>query len=189
MKELLQLWLIFAKIGAVTFGGGYAMLPFFQRELCEKRDWCTNEDIMDYYAISQCTPGVIAVNVATIVGKKRKGVLGGIFATLGVVAPSILIITVIAAFLRNFSENEYVKHAFAGIRVGVVVLVLNAIIKFWKSAIKDIVALLLFLVIFVLMIFLDISPVIYIAAAALFGIVYKLLVKKAVSGDGKEERK
>ena len=95
MKELLKLFLAFAKIGAVTFGGGYAMLPILQRDIVAKHKWATEDELLDYFAIGQCTPGVIAVNTATFVGYKNKGILGGIFATLGVVFPSIVIITII----------------------------------------------------------------------------------------------
>ena len=104
MKELLSMFWVFARMGAVTFGGGYAMLPIIQREIVEKRKWATEEEVMDYYAIGQCTPGIIAVNTSTFIGYKRAGVLGGIFATLGFVAPSLVIITIIAACLQNFAD-------------------------------------------------------------------------------------
>ena len=104
MKELINLFKAFAKVGVLTFGGGYAMLPILQREIVEKNNWATDEEIMDYYAIGQCTPGVIAVNTATFIGQKNKGVIGGIVATLGVIFPSIVIITIVAAFISNFSN-------------------------------------------------------------------------------------
>lgn len=112
----LKLFLTFAKIGAISFGGGYAMLPFLQREIVEKQKWATNEEMADYYAIGQCTPGIIAVNTATFIGQKYKGILGGIIATLGVVFPSIVIISIIAAFFKNFSDITVIKNAFIGIR-------------------------------------------------------------------------
>jgi chromate transporter len=117
MKELLELVWTFAYIGAFTFGGGYAMLPMLKREIVEKKHWATIDEIMDYFAIGQCTPGIIAVNTATFIGYKRKGVAGGIFATLGLVLPSLVIISVIAAGLENFAHIAAVQHAFAGIRV------------------------------------------------------------------------
>lgn len=144
MKQLLKLFFTFAKIGAVTFGGGYAMLPILQREIVDKNGWSTEEEILDYYAIGQCTPGVIAANTATFVGHKQKGILGGIFATLGVIFPSIVIITILAAFIANFSEFEVVKNAMSGIRICVCVLVINAVIKLWKKAIVDKFALVIF---------------------------------------------
>ena len=103
MKEYIDLVVTFFKIGIMTFGGGYAMLPMIQREVVEKRGWATEEEILNYYAIGQCTPGVIAVNTATFIGDKRKGILGGFLATLGVVMPSLIIISVIAAVLNNFA--------------------------------------------------------------------------------------
>ena len=133
MNEYLDLFLTFARIGGLTFGGGYAMLPMLQREVVEKRGWATEGELMDYYAIGQCTPGIIAVNTATFIGHKNKGILGGIIATLGVVFPSLVIITIIAAFISNFAELAVVQNAFAGIRVCVCVLILNAVIKLWKK--------------------------------------------------------
>ena len=127
MKELLDLFLTFARIGGLTFGGGYAMLPMLQKEVVERRGWATNEELMDYYAIGQCTPGIIAVNTATFVGNRTRGAVGGVVATLGVVFPSLVIITIIAAFIRNFADLAVVKNAFAGIRVCVFVLILNAV--------------------------------------------------------------
>ena len=123
MKEIIQLFLAFAKIGAVTFGGGYAMLPILQRDIVNKYGWATDDELMDYFAIGQCTPGVIAVNTATFIGYKRKGIAGGIFATLGVVFPSVVIISIIAAFVKNYADIEAVKYAFNGIRVCVCVLI------------------------------------------------------------------
>ena len=110
MKELAELFWIFAKMGAVTFGGGYAMLPIIQREIVEKRQWATEAEVMDYYAIGQCTPGIIAVNTSTFIGYKRKGIAGGFTATFGFVFPSLVIITIIAAFLQNFAHISYVAH-------------------------------------------------------------------------------
>ena len=122
MKEFLNLFMAFFRIGAFTFGGGYAMLPMLQKEVVEKYHWATEDEIMDYFAIGQCTPGIIAVNTATFVGYKTKGVLGGIVATLGIVSPSLIIITLIAAFLQNFADLAVVKYAFNGICVIVLLL-------------------------------------------------------------------
>lgn len=136
MKVLVDLFVTFAKMGAVTFGGGYAMLPILQKTVVENKNWATDEELLDYYAIGQCTPGIIAVNTATFIGYKTKGVLGGIVATLGLIFPSIVIIAIIAAFLQNFASLAVVQHAFAGIRVCVGVLVLNAVLKLWKAPLK-----------------------------------------------------
>ena len=136
MRLLWDLYRAFFTIGALTFGGGYAMLPMLEREIVAKHKWSTSEELLDYFAIGQCTPGVIAVNTATFVGYKTRGVLGGIVATLGVVSPSIVIITVIAMVLSNFMENPWVMHAFAGIRVAVCALIVSSVIKLAKSNIK-----------------------------------------------------
>lgn len=146
MSELLELFLTFAKIGAFTFGGGYAMLPMLQKEVVEKKHWATDEEILDYYAVGQCTPGVIFVNTATFIGYTRKGILGGIIATLGVVTPSIIIISLIATLLSNFSEIEAVQHALHGIRIAVCILIFNATFKLFKTGVKDIVGTILFIV-------------------------------------------
>lgn len=179
MKKYIDLFLVFAKIGVMTFGGGYAMLPMLERELIDNRGWTTNEELMDYFAVAQCTPGVIAVNTATFIGYKLYGNLGGIVATLGVVFPSLVIITTIAGVLTNFADIPAVKHAFAGVRVCVCVLIFNAVVKLWKGAIKDKTALVLFVVIFLLSVFLDVSPVVYVIACAAAGM---FLTKMGVRG-------
>ena len=121
----------------MTFGGGYAMLPILQREIVEKKGWATEDQLADYYAVGQCTPGIIAVNTATFVGQSQAGVLGGIVATLGIVFPSLVIIITIAAFLRNFMDLEAVGHAFNGVRAGVTALILASVIKLFKGAVRD----------------------------------------------------
>ena len=137
MPILADLFLTFARVGVCTFGGGYAMLPILQRELVENKKWSTEEELADYYAVGQCTPGVIAVNTATFVGRSRAGIAGGIFATLGLVFPSIVIILVIAAFLQNFMHIQWVIHAFNGVRAGVVALILSSVIKLYKTSVTD----------------------------------------------------
>lgn len=175
LKQLFGLFGAFAVVGVTTFGGGYAMLPALQREVVEKRRWATEEEVMDWYAIGQCTPGVIAVNTATFVGQKQAGIWGGIFATLGVVFPSLVIIMIIAAFIQNFAHLPAVQNAFAGIRVCVCVLILNAVVKLWKKSVVDWKTFLIFLLVFAGSAFLNISPVLYVLAAALAGIVIKEL--------------
>lgn len=175
MKLLLEMFLIFAKVGVMTFGGGYAMLPILQREIVDNKGWATEEELMDYFAIGQCTPGVIAVNTATFIGHKNKGILGGIFATLGVVFPSIIIISLLAGVIEAFSHIEMVQHAFGGIRVCVCVLILNAIVKLMKKAVVDIPTFLIFLTVALCSLFLDLSPVIFVLSAAVLGIILKVL--------------
>ena len=164
----------------MTFGGGYAMLSVLQREVVENKGWASDEELTDYFAIGQCTPGVIAVNTATFVGKKLCGVSGGIAATVGVVFPSFLIIVAIAALISNFADIPAVSHAFAGIRVCVCVLILNAVVKLWKKTVVDKLTFVIFAVVFVLSVFLDISPVFFVILAAAAGLIIKALeVKKS----------
>lgn len=171
MQEFIELFTIFFRMGAFTFGGGYAMLPLIQQEIVEKRGWATDEEVLDYYAIGQVTPGIIAVNTATFIGYKIKGVVGGIVATLGMVTPSIVVITIIAIFLDNFIEYEIVQHAFGGIRIIVVALITHTVYKMAKQAIKDKITLGIFIIGFIVVALLPISPVWVIIAAALIGIV------------------
>lgn len=173
VNQYLDLYLTFARIGGLTFGGGYAMLPMLQKEVVEKKHWASEEELMDYYAIGQCTPGVIAVNTATFIGYKNKGVLGGIFATLGVISPSLIIIMVIAAFIRNFSDLMIVKNAFAGIRVCVCILIFNACKKLFKSSVVDKITLTIFIVVALISILSDISPMLIIPLAGLAGYLGK----------------
>lgn len=178
LKELLTLFLTFAKVGVMTFGGGYAMLSILQREVVENKGWATDEELTDYFAIGQCTPGVIAVNTATFIGQKRRGILGGIVATLGVVFPSLVIIAALDGVITTFSHLAWVQHAFAGIRVCVCVLIFNAVLKLWKGAVKDVWGLVIFLVILALSVFTKLSPIIYVLAAAVAGLLIKNLGAK-----------
>ena len=175
MNVYLDLFLTFAKVGVMTFGGGYAMLPILQREVVENKHWAKDEELMDYYAIGQCTPGVIAVNTATFIGKKFKGIPGGIIATLGVVFPSLVIIALIAAVLTNFADLPVVQNAFAGIRVCVCVFIFNAVMKLRKSAVVDIPTGILFAIVFLGSVFLDLSPVVYVLFAGIMGIVLTVM--------------
>jgi len=179
VKKLLDLFIVFARIGGLTFGGGYAMLPILQREAVEKRQWVSQEEMMDYYAISQCTPGIIAANTANFIGTHVSGAAGGVAATLGVITPSIIIITIIAAFLTNFADLPVVQNAFAGIRVCVCILIINAIIKLWKRSVVNIGAFIIFLVIFAGSLFLDISPILYVVLAAAAGIAITLIGRRS----------
>ena len=150
MNLYLDLFLTFAKVGVCTFGGGYAMLPILQREVVEKKGWATEEELTDYFAIGQCTPGIIAVNTGTFIGQKQKGVPGGILATLGVVFPSLVIIMILAAFIQNFAHLPVVIHAFAGVRACVCALILSSIIKLAKKSLVDLPAILVYLFILAL---------------------------------------
>jgi Chromate transport protein ChrA len=174
MTGLWELFWTFAKVGVMTFGGGYAMLPILEREVVENRHWATDLELTDYFAIGQCTPGVIAVNTATFIGQKRRGALGGVVATLGVVFPSVVIILILAGLISNFASLTAVQNAFAGIRVCVCVLIFNAVCKLWKSAVTGRLTLAVFLAVAVLSYFLSVSPALFVLAAAGIGIALEL---------------
>ncbi len=175
LKELLTIYLTFFRMGAVTFGGGYAMLPILRREVVQKHGWADEETIIDYYALSQGLPGIIAINVSVFIGNKQRGVIGGISAALGMVSPCLIIISILAYSLLNFQDNVYVEHALAGISVCVAALILDAVIEMWKKGVKDKFGFVIFLLLFVLNIFTDISPIILVIVCALLGILAKRL--------------
>ena len=185
MNIYLDLFLTFAKVGVCTFGGGYAMLPILQREVVEKKGWATGEELTDYFAVGQCTPGIIAVNTATFVGYKHKGVLGGILSTLGVVFPSLVIITLIAAFLSNFADYPVVQHALAGINAAVVALIASSVLKLGKSTLKDWVCAVIFLAVLGLAFFAGLSPVLLIVGAGLAGYTVRQLAGLNKRGEQK----
>ena len=202
MNIYLDLFLTFAKVGVCTFGGGYAMLPILQREVVEKKGWATDEELTDYFAVGQCTPGIIAVNTATFIGYKYKGVWGGILATLGVVFPSLIIITAIAAFLANFAEYAVVRHALAGINAAVVALIAASVLKLGKTTLKNAVSVGIFVVVLVLaklsgLLSLDVttplgmvldtlsSPAVLIVLAGVAGYTARTLSGLSKGGEGK----
>lgn len=170
MKKIWLLFKSFFSIGLFTFGGGYAMLPMLQREVVDKHNWSTADELLDCYAIAQCTPGVIAVNTATYVGCKVAKAIGSIVATIAVVLPSLIIISIIALILQNFMEYAVVGYAFAGIRVAVAVLVIKALISLYQKGVKGAWANGVFIAVLVLSIITDISPIIVVAAAIIMGI-------------------
>lgn len=170
IKEICELVVSFFKIGIMTFGGGYAMLPMLQRELVENRKWVTEEEILNYFAIGQCTPGVIAVNTATFVGYKRCKIPGAIFATIGVVLPSMIIITIIAAVLSNFAHIPAVQHAFSGIRIAVSALIVASVIKLIKTNVKSIAQIIIAVAAFVLVAVFGQNPVFAVIGAAVAGL-------------------
>lgn len=176
MREYLRLFWAFFKVGAFTFGGGYAMLPILQRDIVEHYGWATEEEVMDYYAMGQCLPGIIMINTSAFIGQHHKGTLGGMVAGFAAAVPSLVIITVIAMFLDRFAEYAVVQNAFAGIRACVVVLIVNAVVKLWKSAIVDWKALVIvFLPVFALSAFTEASPILLVVAAAIAGIAITLI--------------
>ena len=179
MKEYLQIFWAFIKVGALTFGGGYAMLPILQRDIVEHNKWATDEEVMDYYAMAQCLPGIIMVNTSVFIGRHRKGTLGGVVSGFASALPSLVIITVIATFLTAFADYPIVQNAFAGIRACVVVLIANAVIKLWKSAMVDWKSIVIvFLPVFALSAFTGVSPILLVVAAALAGIIITVVSDK-----------
>lgn len=182
MNIYAKLFISFAKIGLFTFGGGYAMLPMLKKEVVEKNKWATEEELMDYYAIGQCTPGVIAVNTATFIGYSLKKIPGAITATLAVISPSLVIITLIAAFISHFSDIEIVAHALAGVRIAVCALVTVSVAGLLKKCAVDILTVVLFILTFAVTAFFGISPVISVIVAAAVGILAKTITEKRKAG-------
>ena len=170
MKEYLELLLAFLKLGITTFGGGYAMIPIVERELIKKRGWTNMEEVMDYYTIAQITPGIIAVNVSTFIGYKRKGPLGGTLATIGFVLPGVTLIILAALFIKNFEEHPVVQHAFAGIRIAVGALIIDTVIKMVKGIFKDWKALVFYITAFFLSAAFKVSPMFIVLGAGLIGL-------------------
>ena len=179
MNIYLDLFLTFARIGVCTFGGGMAMLPILQREIVEKKHWAVSEELTDYYAIAQCTPGIIAVNIATFIGHKLKGTLGGILSTIGVVFPSVVIISLIAAFLSNFADIPAVQHALSAVNACVLALIAASVIKLGKSTLKDLWCWVIFAVVLVLSFCFSISPVILVVISGFAGWLIRQLKRKA----------
>lgn len=175
LRQLWGLFWTFARMGVITFGGGMAMLPILQREIVDTKGWATEEELTDYYAIGQCTPGIIAVNTATFIGQKYCGIAGGIFATLGLVFPSLVIISFLAALISNFAELAWVRNAFSGIQVCVCVLIFNSVVKLLKKSVVDKRTAVIFLLVLAGGVFLDVSPIWFVIAAAAAGIVLKNL--------------
>jgi len=179
----LKLLLSFSYIGMFTFGGGYAMLPMFQRELVEKNKWLTIEEMTDLFSISQCLPGIIAANTAIFVGYKHKGIPGGIVAAFGVVLPSLIVIMIIAAFISNFADYPVAQKAFFGLRVCVSVFIINAVFKLRKYALLDLPAVLIFIAVFLLSLFTPLPVAALVASAGVCGIIISLIRNRHTSGD------
>jgi len=175
LKLLFQLYWAFLKIGGLTFGGGLTMLPMLERELVENKKWITSEELLDCYAIGQSTPGIIAVNTATFVGYKKGKVSGGIFATLGMITPSLVIITIAAMCLEFFMTNQTFQHAMMGIRGVVCALMLNTVLTLAKKSLVNILSVIIFAVILAAAFFLKVPTIILILITASFGIILELI--------------
>ena len=176
--RLFDLFFTFARIGLFTFGGGLAMMPMMQKELVDKKHWITEEDLIDYYAVGQSTPGIIAVNVATFVGYRQFGVFGGVIATLGIIFPSLVIIMLLAGGINSISEYPRVQAALKGINVAVAALLTSVIIKFAKKTIKNVWTVLFMLLAFVCIFFFKVPSFIVILTAIVLGILNVLRITR-----------
>ena len=181
-NSLWQIFLTFFKIGAFTFGGGYAMIPLIQAEAAEKHGWVSEEDILEIVAIAESTPGPIAINAATFVGYRARGIVGSVCATLGVVLPSFLMILAISCVLREFQENLYVRYAFRGIRAGVLALIVKAMWGMYKKCKKNAVSYIVMAAAFVLVALVKVSALPVLALCAIFGIVTAQAMERRAQG-------
>ena len=177
-KHIFELFWIFFKIGAFTFGGGLAMLPLIRRELVERKKWISDEDMLDMLALAECTPGVIAVNSATYVGYSVGGFWGSLLATIGVILPSIIVITIISFFYQTFLENKVITQIFYGVRIGAVVLILNALMKLYKVLKKDYMSYGFIVVALVFALLLDIPTITIIIFGMLIGAIFAVISAK-----------
>ena len=185
MREYLELIRAFIVIGATAFGGGFAIVPVLERELINKRGWVTMEEVLDFYTIAQITPGIIIINITTFIGCRRKGVPGGIIATLSLALPSVSLMLLIAVFLDRFAEYAAVQHALAGIRIAVCAIILDTSIRLFKGYMKDYRSLIICVIAFVLSAVFSLSPVYIILGAALAGfLLYS--PRRVKTGEGKE---
>lgn len=187
--DLFQLFFVFFKIGAVTFGGGTAMLPILEHELVHKKKWTTVDQLLDYYTIGQSTPGIIAVNVATFIGYNKQKTLGAVVATAGIVTPSLLIITFLAAFISNFSEILWVQKALSGINIAVTALLTKSVWDFGKRTVKNFFCVVLYLAAFIAMFFFHVHSVIIILVSIFLGIAYSHINSKNKIENGEDFKK
>lgn len=181
MKKLWELYVTFLRVGGLTFGGGMAMLPMLKKEVVEKKGWSTEEELLDIYAIGQCTPGIIAVNTSTYIGYEQAGIIGAVCGTLGMITPSLIIITLVATILNRFITEPMVIHALSGIRVAVCALMLNTVVSLAKAGVKDYLGAIIFLTGFLLATFSPIPTIVLVVCAALAGIGINIRKEKAGS--------
>ena len=179
MRELFELYFAFFRIGGLTFGGGLTMLPMLKHELVEKKNWVTEEELLDYYAVGQCTPGIIAVNVSVFIGYKHKGFLGATAAALGMISPCLIIISLIAACLSNYHDNPMVRHALAGISACVAALIFDAVVALCKKGVKDVVGYALCFAMIGLTLWTDMNLILLVLAAGIIGIMLAPKKKEA----------
>jgi len=173
MPSLWKIFITFFKIGLFTFGGGGVLIAWIENELVQQKKWLSDEDFLDYYAISQCTPGIIAVNVATLVGYHVRQKIGATVATIAVILPSVLVITLIAVFMQDLVKNETVVHAFNGIRASVIAVIIGVVMQMLRKNIKNPIAMIIFATAFLLLIIFNISPFLMILFGCIAGLVYQ----------------
>lgn len=178
LKRILQLFLTFFKIGAFTFGGGYAMIPLIQKEVVEEKEWITDDDILEIIAIAESTPGPIAINSATFVGYRVCGFWGAFFSTLGVVLPSFIIILIISYVLAEFQSIKAVQYAFEGIRAGVLALLIKALWGMYKKTPKSLVSYIVIALSFIAVAFIDAPVLLVIIGCALFGLISSVIIAR-----------
>lgn len=191
MNIFLELLISFIKIGFLTIGGGYVMLPMMQSELIDKKHWITEEELLDYYAVGQSTPGIIAVNVATFVGYKKAGITGGIVATLGIISPSLIIITALAGVIQSIDQYPNVQKAMSGINVAVCALITDATLNFIKKGVKNFVTLLVLLASFLLIYYVKVPSYLIVLGAAFLGTItyfVKNKMKKTVEAEAEDDK-
>ncbi len=185
-KMIAQLYFAFLRIGGLTFGGGLTMLPMLKYELVEKKNWIEEEELIDCYAIGQCTPGIIAINTATFVGFKKQGIIGGIFSTLGMVTPSLVIITAIAAFLENFMDNVWLQHALMGVRGVVCALMLNTVINLAKKSLISISSCIICGIVLLVTLLTDMPTILIVVISAITGILLEKINSRKKTEEGAE---
>lgn len=188
MKQIFSIFFVFFKIGAFTFGGGYSMIPLIHKEIVENKKWITEDEMFDLYAVSQSTPGVIAVNTATFIGYKAGKTLGAVFATLGVILPSITFISIISFFLDTFQNIKYVTYALNGIRVGTIVLIINATIKLYELNEKTKLNYCIAIIAFIIASFTKLNSILILLAGIVFGITLEIILRKSTLKKGTDEK-
>jgi chromate transporter len=184
-KKLWELFIIVLKMGAFTFGGGYAMFPLMQREYTEKRGWFETQDMLDILAVAQSLPGMISINASIMVGYKMFGVLGAIVAVIGLSLPSIIVLSVISFFYVQFRDNIYVNAALKGIRVAVIALLVQAVVKLGKTGVKKVFGWVMACAAFLVALIFSIHPIIIILASLFIGIIYKSIEERRQKDEGK----
>lgn len=171
MKELVDLYVLFFKIGLQTFGGGYSMLPRLQKKFVDDLSWITEEEMLNYITVGQCTPGVISVNISTFIGYKRKKTLGAIVATLGMITPSFLLILLFAVILRKLVGYQFVIHGLAGVRIAVCALIFSTFLTLYKKSIIDNKTFGIFLTVVIFGIFTNLKPVYFVIYGGILGFI------------------